>query len=102
MEIVELEKCESNETQENHPRLPAVELIVVVSDSPHYQFHGGLGEKQGVCRKDAAYASICHAFDDSDPVRVARVYTSQKKGAGHYECDHDEGSDQPDEKLMAP
>jgi len=43
VEIVQLRKREANESEKNHPRLPAVEFIVSIDNGAHKQFNGGLG-----------------------------------------------------------
>jgi hypothetical protein len=100
MEIVKLEKRESNKAQEYHPRLPAVELIMVVGNGTHNKFDGGFGKQQGVRGEDAADASVGHAFDETHTVGVARVYSSEKKGAEHDEGHDEERSDEPYEELV--
>jgi hypothetical protein len=101
MEVVKLEKSESNETQKYHPRLPAVELIMMIGDCAHGEFDGRLCKQQSMGGEDAADASIRHAFDETYTVGVARVYSSQKKGGGHDESHDDEGCNEPYEELVA-
>jgi hypothetical protein len=100
MEIVELEKRESDKTQKYHPRLPAVELIVVIGDCAHDEFNSRLGKQQRVCREYAADASVCHALDEPHTVRLAGVYSSEKESAEHDEGNDEEGSDEPNQKLV--
>lgn len=43
MKVVELRKGEGEETQEDDPGLPAVELVLAVDDCSYEKFDSGLG-----------------------------------------------------------
>ena len=54
MEVVELREGEDDQAQEDHPRLPAVELVGSVEDGPDQQLDGRFGNQQAMRRQHSA------------------------------------------------
>lgn len=54
VEIVELRESEGDEAEEDHPGLPAVELVLAVDDCADEELDGGFREEEGVRGEDAA------------------------------------------------
>jgi hypothetical protein len=96
-----LEKSKSDKAYKDHPRLPAVELVVVICDGADDELHGGFGKEKAMGRENSANASICHALNQPNSVRMPRVDFPEEKGAGHDDCYNEQGSDEPYEELVA-
>jgi hypothetical protein len=61
MHIVELGQGENDQSNQDHPRLPAVELVVTVYDGSDEELDGALGDQERVGRQYAADTAKEHA-----------------------------------------
>lgn len=101
MEVVKLRKRKCEQSQENDPGLPAVELVVPVDYGPDKELDGGFGNKKGVRGEDPAEAAVRHTSKETHAWAVARPGIHQLGGFGaDDDCYHQDGlSDHPKYEL---
>jgi len=82
MKVVKLRKRKREQSKEDDPGLPAVELVVPVDYGPNEELDSGLGDKKRVGGENPAKATVGHASTETHAWAVARPRIHQLDGFG--------------------
>jgi len=101
MKVVKLCKRKGEQSQEDDPGLPAIELVVPVDYSPNKELDGGFGDEKGVGGEDPAETAVRHPSKETHAWAVARAGIHQLDGFGPSDdCYHQDClSDHPENEL---
>jgi hypothetical protein len=101
MKVVKLRERKGEQSKEDDPGLPAIELVVPVDYGPNKELNGGLGDQKGVGGEDPAEAAVGHASRKTHAWAVARPWIHQLDGFGtNDDCYHQDSlSDHPENEL---
>ncbi len=82
MEVVKLRERKCEQSKEDDPGLPAIELVVPVDYSPNEELDSRLGDEKGVGGEDPAKAAVGHASCETHAGAVACPRIHQLNGFG--------------------
>ena len=99
--IVKLRQGEDDESYQDDPGLPAVELVVAVDDGAHQQLDSALCDEQRVCRENAAHAAVEHASKQTQARRWARVHVVEEPIGDKQEEHDDGGHNHPHDEVVS-